>query len=319
MKQAIINAAKLAIVAAKSYEGITSPNPCVGAAGLTKDGELLAVAAHEKYGSTHAEVNLIKHLHTIGRLKSLHTLFITLEPCNHYGKTPSCVNAILETNVKKVIIGCLDPNPEVNGKGLQALKEKVKTETLEIYDPQLVEECRQLIVPYTYWLEHGKPWVIIKQAYNLLGSMIPNDHQKTFTSKQSLVFAHTLRKKSDAIITGGGTVLSDWPEFTVRHLPDHLEKQRWLVLLDRRKRIPEEWKKKAVQNGFRLIEDLDFIEALNFLGQQGAHLALVEAGPTLSNYILNHNLWNQRIEIYQIKDHPDKIVKTVNLKLNIYL
>jgi len=313
MRENIIKAAKLAIEAAKSYQGATSPNPPVGAAGLTKEGEIIGIAAHEKYGAAHAEVNLIEQLYKLGWLDSLHTLFITLEPCNHHGKTPPCVKAILETNVKNVIIGCLDPNLNVNGKGLEALKERIEIESLSQYDPQLAEECQKIILPYRYWLEHKKPWVILKQAYNLSGSMIPSENQKTFTSKQSLIFTHNLRKQTDAIITGSGTVLADWPEFTVRYVPDHPAKQRWLVLLDRRKRIPEKWRKQETLRGFCLIENRDFIEALNFLGQQGAHVAMVEAGPTLSQYVLNHNLWNERIEIFQSQNnHPDDILHTFN-------
>lgn len=310
----IKTAARLAIAAAKNFEGATAPNPPVGAAGLTNDGEIIAVTAHEKHGGPHAEANLIQHLGKLGTLDFLHTLFVTLEPCNYYGNTPPCVKAILETNIKKIVVGCLDPNPKVNGKGLEALSDKILVDRLSDYDPQLAEECQKIITPYRYWLEHEKPWVIIKQAYNLLGSMIPRENQKTFTSHESLVFAHMLRKKADAIITGSGTVLTDWPEFTVRYVPDYPEKHRYLVILDRRDRTPEKWKMKAIQKGFRLIQNVELEEALTFLGEQGVHIALVEAGPTLSQYVIDHNLWNERIEIFQSKDNsPDKIIRTLNL------
>lgn len=313
MNESIIKAARLAIAAAKSFEGATAPNPPVGAAGLTKDGEIIAVTTHEKYGGPHAEASLIQRLRKLGKLDSLHMLFVTLEPCIHYGNTPPCVKAILETNIKKVIVGCLDPNPKANGKGLEALSDKILVNRLSDYDPQLTEECQKIIIPYCYWLEHEKPWVIIKQAYNLLGSMIPRKNQKTFTSHESLVFAHKLRKKADAIITGSGTILADWPEFTVRYVPDHPEKHRYLVLLDRRDRTPEKWKMKALQKGFRLIQNMELEEALTFLGKQGAHIALVEAGPTLSQYAINHNLWNERIEIFQSTNNTsDKIIQTFN-------
>lgn len=313
MNENLIKAAHLAIAAAKNFEGATAPNPPVGAVGLTKDGEIIAVTAHEKYGEPHAEANLIQQLGKLGKLDSLHTLFVTLEPCIHYGNTPPCVKTILETNIKKVVVGCLDPNQKVNGKGLQALADKIRVDLISDYDLHLTEECQKIIIPYRYWLEHGKPWVIIKQAYNLLGSMIPRENQKTFTSQESLVFAHMLRKKADAIITGSGTVLVDWPEFTVRYVPDHPDKHRYLVILDHRGRIPEKWKMNAIQKGFRLIQNVELEEALTFLGDQGAHIALVEAGPTLSQYIIDHNLWNERIEIFQSKnDSPDKIIRTFN-------
>lgn len=313
MNQKIFHAATLALAIAKKYEGATSPNPPVGAVGLTKEGDILGLAAHERGGAAHAEANLIQKLSHQGTLEALHTLIVTLEPCNHYGKTPPCVKTILETNVKAVIVGCLDPNPLVNGKGFRALKEKVNTHYLSEYASSLSKECENLIIPYRYWLKHGKPWVIVKRAFNAHGSMIPKKNQKTFTSEKSLRLAHNLRRRADAILTGSGTVLVDNPEFTVRLVPDHVQKQRWLVLFDRRKRIPIQWKERATRFGFRLIEDLEFEEALCFLGQKGTHLALVEAGPTLSEYVLRNNFWNQRVDIFQSKRGcPDQIFTTFN-------
>ncbi len=311
MSDLIMQAVRLAIKTAKEYEGATAPNPIVGAVGLTEEVKILGVAGHEKAGGPHAEVNLIQHLRKIGRLEALHTLFITLEPCMHYGRTPPCVDKILQTNVKKIIIGTLDPNPKVNGRGFQALSKKVETIFLSDYEAEFAVECQQMIVPYSYWVKYRRPWVILKQAYNLEGSMIPRKNKKTFTSQDSLIFAHELRKKSDAILTGSGTILADLPEFTVRYVSDHKKKTRWLVFFDRRKRVPDPWKERAVRNGFCLKECFDFEETLAFLGRQGVHIALVEAGPILSSYVDHHKFWNEKIQIFQAPDgQTDRIVQS---------
>lgn len=311
MLEKLRHAVELAIRSAKQHEGATAPNPIVGAVGLTEQGEIIGVAAHEQAGMPHAEKKLIYNLQEEGKLEALHTLFITLEPCTHYGKTPPCVDTILQTNVKKVIIGTLDPNPEVHAKGFQILSQKVETTLLSDYDSEFADKCKQMIAPYAYWTQHNKPWVILKQAYNLEGNMIPKFGQKTFTSPESQVLAHELRKKSDAILTGSGTILADFPQFTVRHVSDHPNKTRWMVFFDRRQRVPEPWKERVVRDGFCLMKCIDFEEALDFLGKQGVHMALVEAGPSLSSYVHHHKLWNERIQIYQAPEgQKDRIVRS---------
>ena len=137
----------------------------------------------------------------------------------------------------------------------------------------------------------------VKQALNAQGSMIPPQGQKTFTSERSLRFAHELRKRSDAILTGSGTVLADEPLFTVRRVPDHLEKSRWLILLDRRNRVPELYLAKAHLAGFRVVRFLDLQKSLEFLGSQGVLEVLVEAGPELTRSILDGGFWDTHVLI----------------------
>lgn len=313
MKDIIKHASKLAIRMAKEFEGATAPNPTVGAVGLTEDGFVLSVEAHQKAGQPHAEINLIKSLHDKNCLNKLHTLFITLEPCCHKGRTPPCTSEILKTPVKHIIMGAADPNPRVSGKGAAQLRDKINTSWLEEFDPNLANECNELIRPYSHWIKTKRPWIVLKQAFNEEGSMIPSPGQKTFTSQSSLRLSHELRKQSDAILTASGTVLADNPLFTVRNIVDHPHKHRWLALFDRRDRIPRLWKYYAMHNGFNIMECSDVERTLQFLGNEGVHSGLIEAGPTFSEYILENGLWNERIEIFKgAEGEEDSINRSFN-------
>jgi len=290
------NALKLALKQAKTFCGATAPNPPVGAAGLNSAGQMIALAAHQKAGTTHAEAQVIKDCRKNGTLSQLDTLVITLEPCHHHGKTPPCTDAILraaqEGGLHRVYFGTQDPNPRVAGKGALRLKEA----GLEVFDLDDLE-CRQLIAPFSHWIQTGRPWIVLKSAFDAQGSMIPPPGQKTFSSYEALCFAHQLRRSSDAILTGSGTVLADQPEFTVRLCPDHPEKKRWLVVLDRNHRTPKNWIEDREKAGFQihLADDVD--TALNFLGSQGVLQVLVEAGPVLNSTFLSRSLWNEHVII----------------------
>lgn len=296
MPDPIRNALQLALEEAKKFQGATCPNPPVGAVGLNAQGEVLCIAAHEKAGTFHAEFKVIQTLEKQGLLSQLHTLVITLEPCNHQGRTPPCTEAILkaksEGGLQKVFFGCPDPNPKVTGQGAQFLRQ-AGLSVIPLEDPQSIA----LIQPFSHWIQTGRPWVTLKTAYTAHGSMIPPPGQKTFSSPSALKFAHELRRISDAILTGSGTVLADHPEFTVRHCADHPDKKRWLIVLDRRQRTPQSWIHEREKTGFRVQLSEDADEALDFLGSQGVLEVLVEAGPILSSVFLSRSLWNRHVVI----------------------
>src|SRR4029079_2324066 len=132
------------------------------------------------------------------------------------------------TSLKRVVYAVKDPNPKVAGGGAEALR----SNGLEVLEHPTAEAA-DLIAPFCRLVRSGKPWVVVKQALSRAGSMVPPPGQKTFTSEGSLLLAHRLRKESDAIITGSGTILADDPLFTVRRVPDHPGKRRFLALLDR--------------------------------------------------------------------------------------
>lgn len=293
---------RMAINAAEQFLGATAPNPPVGAIALDKNGEVLLGAGHQGAGFPHAEAKVLDLAAKLGKIKEIYTLVITLEPCNHQGRTPACTEGILKhKNIRRVVFGCKDPNPKVKGGGAARLKDA----GIEVIEGVLEQECKFLARGFFQLSQHKKPWVILKQAIDEKGSMLPPPGQKTFTSSASLFYAHELRKKSDAIWTGSGTILADDPEFTVRLLPDHPGKKRHLLISDRRRRVPEAWLKKATANGFLPFFPSTFEEGLNYLGEKGALQVLVEAGPELHNAWQMSGLWNESVVIK--KDKEDSI------------
>jgi diaminohydroxyphosphoribosylaminopyrimidine deaminase/5-amino-6-(5-phosphoribosylamino)uracil reductase len=301
---------------AEQYLGATSPNPCVAACALSEDGQLLSTKAHTKAGTLHAEAAVIADLREKKILAKAHTLLVTLEPCNHQGRTPPCSDAIIQAHqetgaFKKVIFICRDPNPKVPGHGQERLiKAGIETHCLESETPEssIVARGRDLIRAFAKWSKTGRPWVTIKIARNLAGSMIPPQGAKTFTSESSLKVAHELRKRADAIMTGSGTVLADHPLFTVRRVPDHPSKQRILIIMDRRARVDEKYLQQARENGFRALIEKDIAKALDLLGSQGCLEVLVEAGPTLTDVLLEAGFWDEQVIFTtQPPPSPDRI------------
>lgn len=293
-------ALKLALEEARKFVGSTSPNPPVGAAALDENGQILSIRAHEKAGSPHAEALVLHDCEKQHLLHQLHSLVITLEPCNHFGKTPPCTEHIIQVAKKSplntIYFGTTDPNTQAS----QLSTEHLRSAGLEVINLES-EECKQLIAPFAHWTSTKKPWITLKTAYDQNGSMIPPPGQKTFSSPEALRYAHLLRKSSDAILTGSGTVLADLPLFTVRHVPDHPDKTRWLALLDRRHRLQHQslqnWMQERAADGFKVIITQDLEETIDFLGKQGVVELLIEAGPTLTQTVLSQDLWNRHVII----------------------
>jgi diaminohydroxyphosphoribosylaminopyrimidine deaminase / 5-amino-6-(5-phosphoribosylamino)uracil reductase len=311
----ILLAMKLALSEAQKFEGATAPNPPVGCVLLDKDGNVLSVAAHQKAGTLHAEALAIKQC---AERELIHTVVVTLEPCNHTGRTGPCAEAILATPAKNVWIGMADPNPHVAGGGADRLRKAgLKVQFLNQTDaPKLKSDLQRLIAPFTKRVTQGLPWVTIKQAVNAQGSMIPPIGQKTFTSQSSLILAHQLRRRSDAIITGSGTVLADDPHFTVRLVEDFANKKRNLVLFDRRRRIPRSYLDAAIARGFEISFADDLLVTLKHLAEQGALEVLVEAGPSLTQSFFDSNLWDEHVLI--TRGDPDQIQIIQNKESHVF-
>ncbi len=303
---ALQRALEHACLEAESFRGATSPNPPVGAAALDSDGQILSTLAHRRAGEPHAEARVIENLSQQGLLERVHSMVVTLEPCNHFGKTPPCSEALLQLpRLKRVYFAASDPNPQAQG-GAERLSqsgiEVINLGKLAPADPW-VERALDLTRPFFHWVRHRKPWVTLKTAWRQIHgqwSMIPPKDDKTFTSPSSLRFAHELRKRADAIVTASGTVLSDWPELTVRHVSDHPEKRRWLAIMDRRRQVPASWIDLKREQGFRIVQSQDFPDfssILEFLGSQGVLEVLIEAGPAFSEYVFSSGLWNESFRI----------------------
>jgi diaminohydroxyphosphoribosylaminopyrimidine deaminase/5-amino-6-(5-phosphoribosylamino)uracil reductase len=174
-----------------------------------------------------------------------------------------------------------------------------------------VEQREKLVLqlgPFLKRVTQGLPWITIKQALDPQGSMIPPPGAKTFTSESSLRFAHELRRRSDAILTGSGTILADEPEFTVRKIPDHREKIRALWIADRRARVSDAFLRDALSRRLMAERVPDWREALTQAGSLGVLEVLVEAGPGLSAAVLQSQLWDRWVRFQVREGEPDTVL-----------
>ncbi len=324
-RQMLVEAFASALAAAQEFEGATAPNPPVGCLVLSREGRVLASAAHHAAGQPHAEALAIQMCRSQGTLDLIHTLIVTLEPCNHHGRTPPCCEAILTTPAQEIWIGAADPNSHVKGAGASRLQAAGLTVHMwsELPDPaarDLSARATRLIAPFAKRVTTGLPWITVKQALNRQGNMRPEPGQKTFTSPQSLDLAHQLRKRADALLTGSGTVLADQPLLNVRHVPDFPGKTRKLVLMDRRRRIPESYIQAASARGFDVMRASSLPDAFADLGRLGVNEVMVEAGPELTRAVLSSNFWDELVVIRQAKipNQADEIAIILNQKISIH-
>lgn len=203
---------KRAIDLAKMGEGSVSPNPLVGAV-IVKDGKIIGEGYHKKYGDLHAERNAFLDMKKRGENALGATLYVTLEPCCHHGKTPPCSEAIIENKIKKVVIGSKDPNKKVNGGGVKALKEA----SIEVISDFLKEECDELNDVFFHYIRTKMPYVVFKYAMTADGKIATKTgDSKWISSDKSREIVHHLRNKYSAILVGINTVLIDDPMLNVR-------------------------------------------------------------------------------------------------------
>ncbi len=314
----VAHAFRTAIDEATAHIGATAPNPPVGCTLLDEAGRTLVSAAHERAGQPHAEARALALARDAGLIDRVRQVVVTLEPCNHSGRTPPCTEAILASPARAVWIGARDPNGRVAGGGVERLRAAgLAVFELAATDPvfaPLAAECAALIEPFSRWVRTGRPWVVAKQALDAQGGMVPPPGRKTFTSAASLRLAHEMRRQSDAILTGIGTILADWPAFTVRHLPDHPNRTRKLMVLDRQDRLPPSYRAAAEARGFAVMTAHAPDEALAALGAAGVLRVLVEAGPRLLASFMRAGLVDELVVIRQAAgDEPADDVTVTRL------
>ena len=196
---------RLAIKEAWKGKGKTFTNPLVGAV-IVKDDQVIAKGAHLAYGQPHAEKNALTSCETPEKLLNS-TLYVTLEPCHHYGKQPPCTQAILESGIKRVVIGQLDPNPLVAGKGKQYLEEQ----GLEVITGVLEEEVRRLNRHYNFYHEQQRPFITLKQAMTLDGKIALAGQRTPLTGEEAWKRVRKERGDYQAILIGSQTALIDNP------------------------------------------------------------------------------------------------------------
>lgn len=224
---------KQALRLATAVKGRTWPNPPVGAV-LVKNGAVLSVGATRPAGQAHAERVCLEK---IDRVPEGATLYVTLEPCSHFGKTPPCTELILTKKISRVVVATTDPNPLVNGKGLKILQQAgVKTET------GLMEaEGLDIIREFAHFLRTGRPFVTLKYAMTLDGKLAADTGDSQWISGQeSRSFVHRLRKEAAAVLVGAGTVLHDNPRLTCRLRGVNDSYQPLKLVLTPSGRIPED-------------------------------------------------------------------------------
>jgi diaminohydroxyphosphoribosylaminopyrimidine deaminase/5-amino-6-(5-phosphoribosylamino)uracil reductase len=198
-----------ALELAKRGEGFVEPNPMVGCV-LVRDNQVIGQGYHTRFGNAHAEIEAIRSAHA--DLTGA-TCYVTLEPCSLHGKTPPCVEAILQTGIRRVVVAMRDPNPAINGKGIQILQEA----GLSITEHILEEEAQRLNAPYLTLLNKNRPWIHAKWAMTLDGRLAAKTHESRWISgEESLKVVHQLRSRMDAVVIGAGTALHDDPMLTVR-------------------------------------------------------------------------------------------------------
>jgi diaminohydroxyphosphoribosylaminopyrimidine deaminase/5-amino-6-(5-phosphoribosylamino)uracil reductase len=316
--------------------GLASPNPTVGCV-IVKDGAILGEGFHQYDWKDHAEIVALKQA---GERARGVTLYVTLEPCNHTGRTGPCTEAIIAAGVSRVVAAMEDPNPKTRATGFARLR----AAGIEVESGLLEDKAQELNEPFSHWITTRKPFVTLKSALTLDGQLALPKSRKTkqsdwITSEESRAEVHRMRHASDALLTGIGTILADNPLLTDR---SGLPRRRRLlrVILDTRLRLSPKSriiqtsdddllvytsallktpKARKLQNaGVELIEvkrsrnGLDLGAVLKDLGRRDILSVLLEAGPHLNAAALSANLVNKLVLFYSPKIAATASVPFVN-------
>ncbi len=201
---------KRALELAGLADGETSPNPMVGAVIVDSCGNIIGEGYHHKAGEAHAEINALR---AAGEKAEGATIYVTLEPCSHYGRTGPCCEALIKADVKRVVSAVTDPNPLVAGRGLKRLREA----GIEVVNGVCEAEAKKLNEKFFFWITHKRPFVSLKYAMTLDGRLAAaGGDSKWITGVEARTYAHWLRKTHDAVLVGKNTVLHDDCELTTR-------------------------------------------------------------------------------------------------------
>lgn len=288
---------------ARRGEGRVNPNPLVGAV-VVRDGMILGEGWHETFGGLHAERNALLACGRNGRSEKGATLYVTLEPCCHWGKTPPCTDAVIEKGIGRVVVGSLDPNPLVAGKGLRLLREA----GIAVETGVLQEQCEEMNKVFFHYIKEKTPYVTMKYAMTMDGKTATvAGHSKWITESPARVRVHEDRNRHMAIMTGVGSVIADDPMLSCR-IPDarqpirlicdtHLrtrpkarvvrtaaEQPTWILTCCAEKERQEVYQKQ----GCRILEveqkdgHVDLEKAMELLGGEGIDSVYLEGGSKLN-------------------------------------
>lgn len=215
--------------------GLSDPNPRVGCLIGNPGGQVFASGFTQQAGGPHAEAFALAQARAGGLSLQGATVWVTLEPCAHHGRTPPCADALVSAGVARVVVGMVDPNPRVRGQGLDKLRAAGIEVTLA--DASFSAAASELNVGFFSRMETGRPWIRLKCAMSLDGKVaLPDGRSQWITGEPARDDGHRWRRRSSAIVTGVGTVLADNPQLTVRSVPTHRQPMR--VVVDTRLRTP---------------------------------------------------------------------------------
>jgi len=294
---------------AQNAMGKTYPNPMVGSVVVYKD-NIIGEGWHQKAGDAHAEVNAIHSVQDKSLLKKA-TIYVSLEPCSHFGKTPPCADLIIAHKIPKVVIGCLDPNPKVAGRGVKKLLES----GCEVAVGILESECKSLNKRFFSFHQKKRPYIILKWAQTTDGFIAPRE-QKTgkpfwITGKASKQLVHKWRSEEQAILVGTTTVLKDNPQLTNRLwegnnpvrvvIDQHLKINKDAAVLDGNvKTIVLTSKTKSNNNDLKNVhfENVAFDKNLakhicEVLYKHQIQSLIIEGGAQTLNTFIGENLWDE--------------------------
>ena len=290
---------------AKLGAGNVAPNPMVGAV-LVYNDRIIGEGYHQQYGEAHAEVNCIASVsEDEKRSISESTMYVSLEPCAHYGKTPPCADLIIKNKIKKVVIGCGDPFKEVNGKGIEKLQEA----GIEVIQNVLENDCKELNKRFFTFHTQHRPYIILKWAQSLNGKIAAENPGRLFiTNELTNRLVHKWRSEEAAILVGTNTALMDDPELTTRLWTGNnpvrlvvdmdLNLSRSLKIFDHKARtiifnklIHEE---KNDLLFYQVTEDVDLVhQIVNALYQLKIQSVIVEGGAKMLQSFIDEQLWDE--------------------------
>jgi diaminohydroxyphosphoribosylaminopyrimidine deaminase/5-amino-6-(5-phosphoribosylamino)uracil reductase len=291
-----------ALQLAEQGRGHVSPNPMVGCVIVHND-QIIGEGYHQEYGKAHAEVNAIKSVLRDGLLPES-TCYVSLEPCAHFGKTPPCADLLVEKNIKRVVIGAMDANPLVGGKGVEILRQA----GIEVTTGVLEKEAKELNVRFFTVMEKKRPYVILKWAQTADGFVArKNFDSKWISGEQSRILVHQWRAEEDAILIGTNTAMYDDPQLNVR---DWAGKSPLRLVIDKALRLPAtlhlldrsiptivyNLQQTEERENLTLVKlpDDNFLEALlSDLYQRKVQSLFVEGGSQLLQSFLKAGLWDE--------------------------
>jgi diaminohydroxyphosphoribosylaminopyrimidine deaminase/5-amino-6-(5-phosphoribosylamino)uracil reductase len=297
--------------------GYVAPNPMVGAV-LVCDDRIIGEGFHHKYGDAHAEPNAINSVNDKDLIRKS-TLYVSLEPCSHYGKTPPCADLIVRSEIPKVVIGTLDPNPRVSGSGVEILRNA----GIEVVVGIMENECRELNKRFFIYHEQKRPYVLLKWAQTADGFI---DRKRSSNQEPPLLISnnitkqltHKMRSENQSILVSTNTVLLDNPSLTVRNWSG---KNPVRIAIDRQGRIPENYNildgqvqtiiftenpkpdKHHVEYVKLNFETENLKEILHQIYNHHIHSVLVEGGSKMLNSFIRSGLWDEA----NVEISPEKI------------